>query len=257
MPEKLEIVSDLSGVNSPEPKPEAKPEAKPEPKVSESDTPKPEVKAPEVKPAAKPEPKPEAGIEDLLLAGKKAEVDLDALDMDGLLKHAGLEGKQTEIAKHLMDNGDLPADTYAALKKIGIPKAVAKRLLQAEAEAASRSVVKFKAEAEKVAGGAVELENIRAWFTENTDKAELEQFDSMVRRDPAFYPKLIEIARARYEKDNGPRSSNKPGFAGTPAVAEMPKDIAGQREVLKRAAAGDVAAQKIVSKAYQDHKFKF
>lgn len=275
MAESIEIVSDLSGTNSPDPKPETKPETKPDAKVSVSDTPKPETK-PEVKvsesdtpkpdtapkpeakqPETKPEPKADAAVDDLMLAPKVPDIDLDSLDVEGLLKHAGLEGKQTEIAQHLLEKGDLPAETYAALKKIGIPKAIAKQFVKYEAEGASRLVVKYKAEAEAVAGGPEELENVRTWFTENTDKKELEQFDKMVRQDPSFYPRLIEIARARFEKANGPRSSNKPGFAGNNAVPEMPKGIAEQREILKRAAAGDVQAQRMVTAAWEKDKFKF
>ena len=260
MPESHEIVSDPSGATKP--KPENEPAAKP--KVSDSDT-KPDAKQgdtkpepkPEPKADAKPEPKADAAVEDLLLAGKKADVDLDLLDVDGLLKHAGLEGKQNEIAKHLLEKGDLPEETYAALKKIGIPKAIAKKFVQMEAEAASRTVVKYKAEAEQIAGGADELENIRTWFTENTDKKELEQFDKMVRQDPAFYPRLIEIARARFEKAGGPRSKNKPGLPGSSAVPEMPKSIAEQREILRRAANGDAAAQQMVRAQYKKNKFGF
>ena len=104
---------------------------KTETKVSETDT---QTKT-ETKPEGDPKgdtkqpadetkaPKVEAKTAEELTLGGEA-VDLDSMDETALLKHAGLDGKRDEMARAIMETGDLKPEHYAALKKIGVPKAV-------------------------------------------------------------------------------------------------------------------------------------
>lgn len=220
-----------------------------ETKVSETDTktaetkpegdPKTETKQPADAAPAKVEAKT---AEDLTLGGEP--VDLDAMDEAALLKHAGLDGKREEMAKAIMETGDLKPEHYAALKKIGVPKAMAKSYLALQMENAKGSISKYLAEADSVAGGAEQHATVREWFKTNATPAEVSEMDKMIRDNPAFYPRAVEIMAARYDKKAGSRSSNRPGFTSQPPKAgTLPSDPKERQALFVKAAQGDAAAR--------------
>ena len=224
---------------------------KTETKVSETDT---QTKT-ETKPEGDPKgdtkqpadetkaPKVEAKTAEELTLGGEA-VDLDSMDETALLKHAGLDGKRDEMARAIMETGDLKPEHYAALKKIGVPKAMAKSYLALQMENAKGSIQKYLSEADAVAGGAEQHATVREWFKTNATPADVAEMDKMIRDNPAFYPRAVEIMAARFAKSAGGRSSNKPGFTTQPARAGVIPDDPKERAALfNRAAKGDAAAR--------------
>lgn len=175
------------------PEGEAKPEAKP-------DGAKPEGEA-------KPDAKAPAKADDLLLDDKEPEVDLDSLDYAGLLKHAEIDA--AELAAEVVKNGKPTPEQYAKLKKIGVPKSVADRLIKLEMDNDVRnaqSVESIAADVNTEHGGADKVKLMRQWAAKNIDAKTRERWNGMIKANPAAYKDVVRSIAAEYAAKNGGRS---------------------------------------------------
>lgn len=183
-----------------------------------------------------------------LLSLTPAPVDVDSLDFDGLIKHAGLNVQAA--TEQWKKDGKLGDEQYAALKKVGVPKAVADRLMALEMKAAITSIEGAKvyhAKGVEVAGSPEAHETIKAWAANGgIDKAVLSALEASVKADPSKYPEVIRVIKAAYVKEKGGDLSapNRTGSgvpAGSPALNSF-KDLSKTMEALRRGTPEEKAA---------------
>lgn len=157
-----------------------------------------------------------------------APADLDSMDFDSLLKHSGIDAES--VTKSWKETGKLGDDAYAALKKVGVPRAVADRLMTLEMQAAVTGIesVKInKAKGIEVAGGEDQLNAYVKWASEGgMDKDVLASLDAAVKKNPSKYPEVVKTIKAAFISAKGGDLSapNKAGV-GVPEGTEEIKSF--------------------------------
>ena len=164
-----------------------------------------------------------------------APADLDSMDFDSLLKHSGIDAES--VTKSWKETGKLGDDAYAALKKVGVPRAVADRLMTLEMQAAVTGIesVKInKAKGIEVAGGEDQLNAYVKWASEGgMDKDVLASLDAAVKKNPSKYPEVVKTIKAAFISAKGGDLSapNKAGV-GVPAGTEEIKSFGDMGKAL-------------------------
>ena len=200
-----------------------------------------EAKAEDTKTESNPPPaKPVAKVDDLKIT--EDAVDLDALDVDGLLKKSGVT--REDVAAKFLETGKLDPAHAAAFKKIGVPRAIAEHMLSLELEKAKfqhARIADFQKEAEQIAGGAEQLGTLRAWAKTNMPKSKLDALNLALEKDPSTYPDMIATIQRHYNASNK-TSVNTPGRAAAGDSIPSDKELsnlhnlarAGNAEAIKK-----------------------
>ena len=158
-----------------------------------SSTPKPEPS----KPTPTAEPKDEG------LAITTAEPGTE-LTVEDIFKRTGLDPKAT--SEKWVKNGKLDAADYQAFGRGGWGKDIVDMVFQGQAALAEVAKTKragYVKDAEGVAGGANELEVLRAWARGSMDSKRLAQLNDVLNSNESFYADYIGIINAEYKKANG------------------------------------------------------
>lgn len=194
--------------------------------------------------------------DELALGGKNDQVDLDSLDLEGVLKHVGYDSptKQEALATKFAKDGKLDDADYAAFKKAGVPKAVVNRMMELEMTAAAavhKTIATYARDAEAEAGGADELASLRRWAVENLPKERIERFNKIIKADPSSYPAVVRVMNEEFKKSNA-GTSNKAGQRPQNAGSGKPKTRAEWNAVVAKANRGDAAATAIIDTMSMD-----
>lgn len=116
------------------------------------------------------------------------------MDLDGLLGHIGLDGG--ELAQQWMDQGKLTEEQYSAFQNVGLGRNVVNEFLtgqQARATNTGYIQKEARSQAEQMAGGAEELDNLFNWAGKRyqDDPKALERINERLG-DPKQYQGMIK-----------------------------------------------------------------
>lgn len=135
-----------------------------------------------------------------------------------------------KASQELANDGELSAETLAALKASGTPEHVIQSWVKSNADGAAN----YKAEMAKAAGGEEQFETIRKWASQALSADEKKALQDLVGSGDVVKARLaVETMKARYVAANGnppaaPIGGKSPGAstAGYESVEQMIADMA-------------------------------
>lgn len=123
----------------------------------------------------------------------------DDPDVDGILAKAGLNA--AEVTKQWTEKGELTAEQYAALKKVGYGRKLADTIATGQHARAVLSVQQNTAirnEAVEAVGGEEAFKNLNLWAEQNLDKARIEELNGIVKDRPKAYPEVMRMLKMEH-----------------------------------------------------------
>lgn len=185
---------------------------------------------------------PPLAIENPSTNGGQDDADYDVPD---LIKKAGLD--MAAVEKQYLEAGDLTAEQYAAIRKAnpGLSKAAIKAIADGQAakaqlrQHAQQAVV---GEAQQIAGGKEQLDNLRQWAATNIPQERLDRLNKQVVADPTFYPEMIRLLRSEHADAVGAGRASPLINGSNPTITSKPLTGDDWRRVRDAAMNGDPAA---------------
>lgn len=183
----------------------------------------------------KAQPKPDAKQDDPLAITPDAPEVPDDAGIDSVVVRAGLD--IAELTESWEKDGKLSDEQYRAFRKVnsGYTRKVVDDFIrgqQAVAMLYNQQVDKATKEAEKVVGGADQLQNLREWAKSNVDKGRLERLNKMLKGDPGFYPEYIRLLAEDHRQAVGAGKAN-PLIADGSAAASGAAGFSSHSEMMK------------------------
>lgn len=169
----------------------------------------------------------------------------------GLMAKAGLTGQEDAIAKQWTDKGELTTEQYAGFEKAGLDREAVDTFMAGQVAIKTTAESRITAaisEAETIAGGKSQLENLRKWAAENMDKDRLAALNDMVKKSPSAYPEMVRSISAAYAAKNGSTDAlagDTAAAAGGAGGGSKPTTLADFRKLNALANSGDKNALKV------------
>lgn len=188
----------------------------------------------ESKPADPPKqgetPPPEKPPENVKEALAEKKIDFDALTAE------------------YTENGSLKPESYEALEKAGIPKAVVDDYISSQAQRAET----FKSEMHESVGGEENFTSMIRWAAENMTPAEVEAYNAALDKGPASIKLAVAGLHDKYIKATGGTPKlygGKPasGVTGYRSHAEQQRDMQDARYKTDPAFREEVTARSLAS----------
>jgi hypothetical protein len=182
----------------------------------------------------------------------KAEEEAPAADADDALKGTGLELATFE--NEFAETGALSTESYEALEKAGIPKAVVDQYIEGQKAIAANQT----AEAHALVGGADNYKSMVSWAANTLGADEKAAFNSAVDKGGADAKLAIAGLNAQFRATQGSNPSLLNGFApaggdavvGYRSTAELTTAMSDPRYAKDPAYRKDVEAKLAASKLF-------